>query len=97
MDLNQKMRLIRKTKRLLKDAVALYNAVFIAPYRQTAYKIYAKEDELFMILCFSEMLGLPNPVSHYTLELYPYYVKKFHQWHKRMGMERSPLDEIKCC
>jgi hypothetical protein len=55
------------------------------------------EDDLFLLLCFSEMLGIPNPVSYYTLELYPVVVERFHEWHKRMGMEKSPLEGIRCC
>lgn len=91
------MPLLQKIKHLLKQAAAFYEAVLIHPYRQTIYKSYAKEDDFFMLLCFSEFLGLPHPVSYYTLELYPYYADRFHQWHQRMGMEHSPLDTIKCC
>lgn len=55
------------------------------------------EDDLFILLCFSELLGIPNPVSYYTMELYPLLIDKFHHWHLRMGMEKSPLEEIRCC
>ena len=55
------------------------------------------EDDLFMFLCFSEMMGIPNPAAFYTLELQPVLLEKFHDWHKRMGMERSPIDDFKCC
>jgi hypothetical protein len=54
-------------------------------------------DDLFMLLCFSECYGLPNPASWYTLELYPLLLEEFHDWHRRMGMERSPLDHLRCC
>lgn len=55
------------------------------------------QDDLFMFLCFSEMMGIPNPVTYYTLELYPILITEFHQWHKRMGMDKSPLDHVRCC
>ncbi|ABI55668.1 cory-CC-star protein [Alkalilimnicola ehrlichii MLHE-1] len=55
------------------------------------------EDDLFLFMCFSEMLGVPNPVSYHTLELYPLIIEEFHEWHRRMGMEHSPLDHIRCC
>lgn len=84
-------------KRGLKKAAAIYEGVFLAPYRRTLYRDYAQEEDLFMLICFSEMLGLPNPILYDTLELYPYFIKRFHQWHRRMGMDRSPLDEISCC
>ena len=45
----------------------------------------------------SEALGIPNPASFYTLELLPIIYEDFHAWHRRMGMLRSPLEEIQCC
>ena len=50
-----------------------------------------------MLLVFAEMMGLPNPAAYYTLELQPLLLERFHQWHVRMGMERSPLDHCRCC
>ena len=55
------------------------------------------EDDLFMLLVFSETLGVPNPAAWYTLELMPALYERFHDWHRRMGMEHSPLDHIACC
>lgn len=54
-------------------------------------------DDLFLVLCFAESFGLPNPASWYTLELYPLLLEEFHAWHRRMGMERSPLEHLRCC
>jgi hypothetical protein len=54
-------------------------------------------DDVFLLLCFSEVFGVPNPAGWYTLELYPYLLEQFHEWHKRMGMERSPLERLRCC
>ena len=45
----------------------------------------------------ARFLGLPNPAAYYTLELQPLLLERFHQWHVRMGMERSPLDHCRCC
>jgi len=56
-----------------------------------------QEDDLFMLLVFSEMMGVPNPASYHTLELLPVLYEQFHQWHLRMGMERSPLEHFRCC
>src|SRR5699024_5088591 len=55
------------------------------------------EDDLFLLLLYSEMIGIPNPAFYYTLELYPYMIEKFHDWHLRMGMEKSPMAGIRCC
>lgn len=50
-----------------------------------------------MLLVFAESLGVPNPAGCYTLELMPVMYERFHDWHRRMGMERSPLDHVGCC
>ncbi|PKM35081.1 MAG: DNA helicase [Gammaproteobacteria bacterium HGW-Gammaproteobacteria-10] len=68
-----------------------------APYRAAIARARREQDDLFMLLVFSEMMGVPNPVSYYTLELQPILLERFHDWHRRMGMEHSPLDHIKCC
>jgi hypothetical protein len=54
-------------------------------------------EDLFLLLSFGESFGLPNPASWYTLELYPLLLEEFHDWHRRMGMERSPLEHLRCC
>ncbi|MFC4727869.1 cory-CC-star protein [Coralloluteibacterium thermophilus] len=70
---------------------------YAAPYRRTFARAQRDEDDLFMLLVYSEALGVPNPAAFYTLELMPVMYERFHDWHRRMGMERSPLDHIGCC
>ena len=70
---------------------------YVSPYRRSFARAQRDEDDLFMMLVFAESMGLPNPSSYYTLELLPLVYDRFHEWHKRMGMERSPLDHIGCC
>ncbi|MAA63719.1 MAG: DNA helicase [Alteromonadaceae bacterium] len=68
-----------------------------APYRAAIARAQRDEDDLFMLLVFGEMMGIPNPASWYCLELQPLLLERFHDWHTRMGMERSPLDNMRCC
>jgi len=68
-----------------------------APYRAAIARARRDEEALFMLLVFSEMMGVPTPASWYTLELQPLLLERFHDWHRRMGMERSPLDGFRCC
>ncbi|MDT8429529.1 MAG: cory-CC-star protein [Pseudomonadales bacterium] len=70
---------------------------YVAPYRQAFARAQRDEDDLFMLMIFSETLGIPNPASYYTLELLPVVYERFHDWHRRMGMEHSPLDHVQCC
>lgn len=73
------------------------NTYYNAPYRAAIARARRDEDDLFMLLVFSEMMGIPNPASWYTLELQPLLLERFHDWHVRMGMEKSPFDHISCC
>ena len=70
---------------------------YVAPYRRSFARAQRDEDDLFMLLVFAESMGIPNPAAYYTLELLPLVYDRFHEWHKRMGMERAPLDHIGCC
>ncbi|MGP4065614.1 cory-CC-star protein [Oceanobacillus sp. M65] len=81
----------------LKKAIAFYEEVLSTPHRQEIARELRKEEDLFLLLLYSEMIGIPNPVFYYTLELYPHIIEKFHDWHLRMGMENSPLSGIRCC
>lgn len=70
-----------------------------------AYSHYERElraqanelNDLFLLLCYMEVVGLPNPATLYMLDLYPYLLDQFHLWHRRMGMDRSPLGNLPCC
>lgn len=71
---------------------------YYGPYRRTFARQARDEEDLFMMMVFSESLGIPNPVSFYTLELQPIMLEQFHEWHTRMGIEKSPLDGgFGCC
>ena len=73
------------------------NEYYAGPYRQTFARAVRDEEDLFMMMVYSEALGVPNPATYYTAELMPVMFERFHEWHIRMGMEKSPLDSISCC
>jgi hypothetical protein len=75
----------------------LLREFYTAPFRGAVARAKREEDDLFMLLVFSEMVGIPNPASYFTLELQPLLYEDFHEWHKRMGMEHSPLEGFHCC
>jgi len=75
----------------------LLREFYTAPFRGAVARAKKQEDDLFMLLVFSEMVGVPNPASYYTLELQPLLYQDFHEWHKRMGMSHSPLEWFSCC
>ncbi len=54
-------------------------------------------NDLFVLLCYMDLLGLPNPAALYLFDVYPYFLDELHLWHRRMGMGRSPLADFSCC
>ena len=75
----------------------LLREFYTAPFRGAVAREKRDEDDLFMLLVFSEMVGVPNPANYYTLELQPLLYEDFHEWHKRMGMDHSPIEGFHCC
>jgi hypothetical protein len=45
----------------------------------------------FMIVIFSDFLGIPNPLSYYTVELLPYFGNELPGWEMRMSDKKSVL------
>lgn len=84
-------------KEKFKRVIELYDDMIRLPHKTEIARELRDEEDLFLLLLYSDMLGIPNPVYYYTLELYPYIIEKFHDWHLRMGMEHSPLDGMRCC
>ncbi len=75
----------------------IYEGIYIAPYRSVIHREYLRQGDLFLLLSFSDLLGVPNPVQFYTLELYPELIEQFHEWHLRIGMPRAPEGGFRCC
>lgn len=93
--------LLKKVLRALRQkgsaARSIYEGMYIAPYRSLIHREYLEQRDLFLLLGFSDLIGVPNPVGFYTLELYPELIEQFHEWHKRMGMPRAPEGGFRCC
>lgn len=86
-----------KTRLFFRRLSELGAQYYNAPYRAAIARAKRDEEDLFMLLVFAEMMGVPNPAAWSTLELQPLLMDRFHEWHTRMGMERSPLDHFRCC
>lgn len=83
--------------RRLRRARDIYEGVYFAPYRRSIHREYLRQRDLFFVLGLSDLLGVPNPVQFYTLELIPEALDQFHEWHLRMGMEEAPEGGFRCC
>lgn len=82
---------------MLPELAELLKEFYNAPFRGAVARAKRQEDDLFMLLVFAEMVGVPNPAAYFTLELQPLLYQDFHEWHKRMGMDHSPLEWFSCC
>ena len=81
----------------LQGAREIYEGVYVAPYRSVIHREYHRQRDLFLVLGISDMLGVPSPVSFYTLELLPDLIDGFHDWHRRLGLEQAPEGGFRCC
>jgi len=75
----------------------VFQGMALAGHRRTVRAEAIALQDLFLLLCYMETLGLPNPAALYLLDVYPYFLQELHLWHRRMGMDRSPLSHFSCC
>jgi len=92
--LSRRLNTVRRRLSAVSDGLREF---YVAPYRRTFGRARRDEDDLFTLLVLSESLGVPNPASYYTAELLPLVYEGVHEWHTRMGMDRSPLADVSCC
>lgn len=88
---------VTRWKQRLRAAREIYEGLFFAPYRSEIYREQIRQRDMFLLMGFADLLGVPNPVAFYTLELYPELLDQFHDWHRRMGMEEPPDGGFRCC
>lgn len=66
-------------------------------FKLSASSVIKKEafdlNDNFTLLLFSDLLGIPNPVSYYTLELLPYLAEDLEDWERRIQDRKSIVVE----
>ena len=72
----------------------IMKGVALGRYEHELRQQTAELNDLFLLLCFMEATALPNPATLYLLEVYPYLLEQFHVWHRRMGIEHSPIGSL---
>jgi hypothetical protein len=85
---------LRHLRQIARD---FFFGMALGRHEQTLRRQAMELNDLFLLLCYMEMVGLPNPAAIYLLEIYPYFLEQFHLWHRRMGFPRSPLGDLPCC
>lgn len=82
-------------RRLARRAEELHRELFFAPWRAGLRQEAGRQEDVFLAVLFLEGVGVDSPASYYLLEVYPQLAERFHQWHRRMGVDR--LDGAGMC
>jgi hypothetical protein len=85
-----------RVRRALRRFAELHDEFFVSKWRSGLQREARRQQDLLLTLVFLESLGVENPATYYTLELYPELVAGFHDWHRRQGMEHAPEPGF-CC
>jgi hypothetical protein len=78
-------------------ASEILRGMALAGHRRQVRAEAIELQDLFLLLWFMDLMGLPNPAALYLVDLHPYLLEEFHVWHRRVGMDRSPLATFSCC
>ncbi len=81
---------------LLKNINNTIEKLYYIKYGPMLKREHREIDDFFMIITFSEMMGIENPFMFYTLDMLPELMPKFHTWHKKMGLAHSSFDNFPC-
>ncbi len=78
------------------EAVKLFfKGAFDLHQMSTGHLAYAYDDSLeeFMLLAFSDAIGIDLPTSYYALELYPYLIEDIMRWKKFSNSRKSVWED----
>jgi hypothetical protein len=75
----------------------VFEGMALAGHQRQVRSDAVQLQDLFLLMCCMEALGLPNPAALYLIDVQPFLVEEFHLWHRRMGADRSPLAMFGCC
>jgi hypothetical protein len=80
-----------------RNVADVFHGMALSGHRRQIRSDAVELQDLFLLMCFMDLMGLPNPAALYLIDVHPYLAEEFHLWHRRMGMDRSPLATFSCC
>ena len=83
--------------RFWRHVAEVFEGMALSGHRRQLRAAAIELEDLFLLMCFMDVMGLPNPGALYLLDVHPYLVEEFHLWHRRQGFDRSPLATFSCC
>ncbi len=78
-------------ERFLKDLKLFFRGAMVDTSTQVIEASANMMQDNFLIVIFSDFLGIPNPLSYYTIELIPYFGNDLKGWEMRMSDRKSVL------
>ena len=81
-------RWLRLPRALWRGLVAFWRASTEEQLYHHLRKEIHKREDLFLLLCFGDLLGLPMP-GYLSLRLLPYVLKDLELWRRRIARRRS--------
>ena len=86
-----------KNSKCIVKMVSIIQELYEGAFRSSGYDIIRKEaidtnDDLLLLL-YGDLLGIPNPISYYTLELLPFLIEELEDWEIRMQNRKSIIAE----
>lgn len=84
-------------KKAAKEARETAKQAFHDPFVHTMTKAYFDEYDQFILLFFSDFLGIPNPLSYHSIELFALLGEELDGWTRRMEDRKAKVDACWCC
>ncbi|MBS3782035.1 MAG: hypothetical protein KGY66_06770 [Candidatus Thermoplasmatota archaeon] len=47
-----------------------------------------EDQDVFLLMCFSDLIGVPNPYAYYMSELLPYIARDLPSWQWRLTQDK---------
>ncbi len=79
-------------KRTLEWFQGFLYGMLLYDFERTLRRERGQLEQLFMLLVFGEMIGVPVLPPYYTLRLLPYVVPVYHRWKHSVLRERDLTD-----
>jgi hypothetical protein len=87
----------KKIEGFFREAGVWIHGIFFGTFVDKSVGIIRKEafdmNDNMMLLLYGDLLGIPNPISYYSLELLPYLAEELEPWQRRMLHRKYIVEE----
>lgn len=87
----------KKIEGFFREAGVWIHGIFFGTFMDKSIGIIRKEafdmNDNMMLLLYGDLLGIPNPISYYSLELLPYLAEELEPWQRRILHRKYIVEE----